>query len=141
MSPGPQTNKWQRISFGSTEHTTNSSCMSLPFSLQLPSVITISLTYERKKYIYRTFFVTTNFQLQIMYSTGAKEAVCRVGLNILFLANHRNRKPRSCQFRVSLPTQIYNASLATALNYKSGFKNIIFGFVCYYIYVFCVTVI
>ena len=61
-----------------------------------------------------------------MYSTGAKEMVGRVG----FLAIHKNRKPRSCQFRVSLPTQIYNASLATALNYKSGFKNIIFGFVC-----------
>ena len=42
--------------------------MSLPFSSQLPNVITISLTYERKKNIYRTFFATTNFQLQIMYS-------------------------------------------------------------------------
>ena len=85
---------------------------------------------RKKKNIYRTFFATTNFQLQIMYSTGAKEIVGRVG----FLAIHKNRKPRSCQFRVSLPIQTYNASLATALNCKSGFKNIIFGFVCYYIY-------
>ena len=57
-SPVHQTNNWQRTSFGRTEHTTGSSCMSLPFSSQLPSVITISLTYERKKYIYRTFFAT-----------------------------------------------------------------------------------
>ena len=108
-----------------------SSCMSLPFSSQLPSVITISLTYERKN-IYRTFFATTNFQLQIMYSTGAKETVGRVGLNIQFMAN-LVAVLLGLPFYF-LPTQISNTSLTTALYYKSGFKNIIFGFVSYYMY-------
>ena len=132
MSPVPQKNNWQRTSFGSTENTyTGSSFMILPFSLQLPSVITISLTYERKN-IYRTFFATTNFQLQIMYSTGAKETVGRVGLNIQFMAN-LVAVLLGLPFYF-LPTQISNTSLTTALYYKSGFKNIIFGFVSYYMY-------